>query len=70
VSAQQQDQWNDFVCVILRDQASLHLYPRRMLDGLDHYSNGLCHPDLETFLRPQELTEDQRKAADGPLPRK
>ena len=70
VSEQQQDQWNDFVCVILRDQASLQLYPQRMLAALDGYTNGLCHPDLDTFLRPAELTEDQRKAAfRGPHPK-
>ncbi|RYG12584.1 MAG: class I SAM-dependent methyltransferase [Burkholderiales bacterium] len=70
VGAQQQDQWNDFVCVLLRDQASLAQYPHRMLTGLSDYSNGLCHPDLDTFLHPQELSEDQRKAAAGaPLPK-
>ncbi|RZJ25835.1 MAG: class I SAM-dependent methyltransferase [Haliea sp.] len=63
VSAQRQDQWNDFVCVILRDRASLGAYPQRMVTGLDDYSNGLCHPDLDTFLHPQELTEDQRQRA-------
>lgn len=67
VSAQQQDQWNDFVCVILRDRASLEQYPHRILDGLEGYSNALRHPDLETFLRPQELTEDQRKVAAQPF---
>ena len=70
ISEQKQDQWNDFVCVILRDQASLPLYPQRMLTGLDDYTNGLCHPKLDTFLRPAELTEDQRKAASrGPHPK-
>lgn len=63
VGAQQQDQWNDFVCVILRDRAAQELYPQRMLAGLEGYSNGLCHPDLDNFLRPQEWTEDQQKAA-------
>lgn len=70
VSEQQQDQWNDFVCVILRDRASLQLYPRRMLTGLGNYSNGLCYPQLDTFLRPAELTEDQRKATASPSPPK
>jgi len=59
-SRQHQDLWNDFVCVILRDAASLALYPRRILSGLEGYSNGLCHPRLDHFLNPQELTEDQR----------
>jgi SAM-dependent methyltransferase len=61
VSDQHQDRWNDFVCVILRDSASLPLYPGRILHTIDGYSNGLCHPDLEQFLRPQELSEDQRR---------
>jgi SAM-dependent methyltransferase len=59
-STQQQDLWNDFVCVILRDAASLALYPRRILSGIDGYSNGLCHPQMDRFLNPQDLTEDQR----------
>lgn len=61
VGEQYQDRWNDFVCVILRDEASLPLYPTRILHSIDDFSNGLCHPDLETFLRPQELSEDQRR---------
>jgi SAM-dependent methyltransferase len=56
------DQWNDFVCVLLRDASSLPLYPRRMLHTLTRYSNGLAHPDFVNYLRPQELTEDQRRA--------
>ena len=59
-SAQQQDLWNDFVCVMLRDAASLPLYPRRIMDGIEAYSNGLRHPHLDRFLNPQDLTEDQR----------
>ncbi|HSV52214.1 MAG TPA: methyltransferase domain-containing protein [Burkholderiaceae bacterium] len=61
VSDQYQDRWNDFVCVILRDSASLPLYPARILPTISDYSNGLCHPDLERFLNPQELSEDQRR---------
>lgn len=59
-SHQQQDLWNDFVCVILRDAASLPQYPNRILAGIDGYTNGLCHPALDQFLQPQALTEDQR----------
>jgi len=59
-SAQRQDLWNDFVCVVLRDAAALPLYADRMLMGLTGYTNGLCHPDLEHFLNPQASTEDQR----------
>lgn len=59
-SLQQQDLWNDFVCVILRDAAALPLYPHRILPGITGYTNGLCHPQLDRFLNPQALTEDQR----------
>ena len=59
-SLQQQDLWSDFVCVILRDAASLPLHPGRILDGFGDYSNGLVHPELDRFLKPQALTEDQR----------
>lgn len=59
------DRWNDFVCVLLRDPAGLPLYPRRMLHTLERFSNGLCYPDFVNFLRPQELTEDQRRVPAG-----
>lgn len=59
-SAQDRDLWNDFVCVILRDAASLPHHPDRILDGLDGYTNGLRHPQLDRFLNAQALTEDQR----------
>lgn len=59
-SSQQQDLWNDFVCVILRDAAALPLYPDRILPGITGYTNGVCHPRLDHFLNPQALTEDQR----------
>ena len=62
VSDQYQDRWNDFVCVILRDKASLVDYPKRMLHAFTSYKNGLCHPDFEHFLQPAEFSEDQIKS--------
>jgi SAM-dependent methyltransferase len=54
------DQWNDFVCVLLSDEAALAEHPRRMLHSLQGFSNGLCHPELDRFLNPQVLSQDQR----------
>lgn len=70
VGDQDADQWNDFVCVLLRDQGQVARHPHRMLHGLRHYTNGLCHPDLDRWLQPQEHTQDQRLRAGlpaGPL---
>ena len=63
---QQGDRWNDFVCVLLRDESGLPLYPDRMLHSLTAFTNGLCHPDLDRFLHPVELSEDQRRRGDPP----
>ena len=64
---QDRDQWNDFVCVLLRDRASLASYPQRILSTLQGFSNGLCHPHLDRFLNPQERTEDQRRLDTPPV---
>ena len=59
VSNQYRDQWNDFVCVILRDASFSGMYSQRILHKISNFTNGLCHPDLQQFIHPAELTEDQ-----------
>lgn len=59
VSEQYRDQWNDFVCVILRDASFVGMYSQRILHQISNFTNGRCHPDLQQFIHPAELTEDQ-----------
>lgn len=59
---QQQDQWNDFVAVFLRDAAHASLHPRRILDVLDEadFTNGLKH-GVDHILSFAALQEDQER---------
>lgn len=56
------DQWNDFVAVFIKDEANIANYPNRILDGLEHYSNGYRHAS-PGILKHTVLPEDLRKSA-------
>ena len=60
-SLQQQDPFNDFVAVFLKDGAFLDQYPDRILNHVEGLQNGLTHPNLDQFHNEFEWPEDQRK---------
>ena len=55
-----EDVWNDYVCVFGKDEQMVHIHPARILPGLRDFTNGVLHPDLETFIEPQIVPQDQR----------
>lgn len=54
---QQADIWSDQVCVFVKDEAQVAAHPRRMLDRLEHFTNGRVWGN-PAFLRPAEAPED------------
>jgi len=56
------ENWNDFVAVFIKDKAHAARYPKRILDSISDYSNGLRGPRDEDLplLQPQRRPEDQR----------
>jgi SAM-dependent methyltransferase len=59
-SAQTEDQWNDFVAVIAKDEARAGAYPRRIVDTKADFSNGIV-AGKDGFLKLSGLPEDLRK---------
>jgi uncharacterized surface protein with fasciclin (FAS1) repeats len=59
-SRQDQDQWNDFVAVFLKDETHANLYQDRMLSTFDDFDNGFSsgNPYIINF---SVLPEDRRK---------
>jgi SAM-dependent methyltransferase len=58
--------WNDFVCVLIKDESRASQYPRRIIDSFTDFSNGLRGPlesGYETNLalrNPHQRPQDQR----------
>ena len=46
------DLWNDFVCVFVKDESCVSRHPRRILDSFADFTNGVVHPNPETFIQP------------------
>ncbi|ABK42923.1 Methyltransferase type 11 [Magnetococcus marinus MC-1] len=62
VGKQKQDEyWNDFVAVFIKDETHHAHYTARMLDKHPSFNNGLRYPDPESFIRLNPISEDQRK---------
>lgn len=40
---QKKDRWNDFIAVFIKDPAFLDLYPHRIQEQYEDYTNGLTH---------------------------
>ncbi len=61
-SNQGRSQWNDYVCIFIKDAKHLKSYPRRILHTFSDFTNGSMYSKAgETaFLNPTELQEDQR----------
>lgn len=60
---QEDDDWNDQVCVFVKDEAQASRYPDRITAGFAQFDNGLSYPRLDDYLRPRNRTQDQRRAA-------
>lgn len=56
------DHWNDFVCVISRDESEAHKHTKRMAHTFRDWSNGRFHGD-DRVHREMKPTEDQRRIA-------
>jgi SAM-dependent methyltransferase len=56
---QENDGWNDFIAVFVRDEEALPLHPRRMVDHYRDFTNGLRHGSDEIINR-SGPSEDQR----------
>ena len=56
---QKRDVWNDFIAVFVKDEKNAALYPARIQDSLDAFTNGLVHgsDELRNF---QLFPEDYR----------
>ncbi len=52
--------YNDFVCVILKDEAHVSNCPGRIVQHKVGFTNGLIYGD-DTFINPNALTEDMEK---------
>jgi SAM-dependent methyltransferase len=59
-SRQAQDQWNDFVAIIVKDEAHAGRYPERIISTYDDFDNGfvLGSPNIINYA---VLPEDRRK---------
>lgn len=60
ISAQNNDVWNDFVAVFIRDENQAPAYPKRITDTYKDFFNGCVHGSQE-FLNPKDATEDMLK---------
>lgn len=59
-STQIGDQWNDFVAVFLKNEASTEKYPNRILHKKIDYSNGLIYGEND-FSKMSIMPEDKKK---------
>ncbi|HYM35391.1 MAG TPA: class I SAM-dependent methyltransferase [Steroidobacteraceae bacterium] len=44
------EEWNDYVCVFIKDQKHSNLYPKRILRSFTAFTNGVIYPECNRFL--------------------
>jgi SAM-dependent methyltransferase len=44
------ENWRDYVCVFVNDEANAARYPKRIVQTFTGFTNGLAYPDLTNFL--------------------
>lgn len=59
-SDQRDDIWNDFVAIFLKDESFINNYPKRILDTITDFRNGLTYGSTD-FLKYTAPPEDQLK---------
>jgi len=60
---QEDDAWNDQVCVFVKDESQAARYPERITGRFSGFDNGLSYPRLDEYLQPSVRTQDQRRMA-------
>lgn len=55
---QRAEPWNDFISVFVKDEAHSSSYPKRMIETLEHFSNGYVYGSTKP-IRPRKRTQDQ-----------
>lgn len=53
--------WNDLVCIFVKEKGFADKYPERIIGTFADLRNGLAYPNLDKFISPAELPEDQRQ---------
>lgn len=63
VRQDENDLWNDFVAVFIKDETHVNAFPNRILSNFSSFENGWLHgsPDLLNY---EELPEDIRRSRD------
>jgi SAM-dependent methyltransferase len=60
IGKQDQDIWNDFVAVFLKNESFLSKYPNRILHQINDYTNGVIN-GMPDFLNYDPIPEDRRR---------
>jgi len=60
---QEDDDWNDQVCIFVKDEAQASRYQERITANFSLFTNGLSYPQLTEYRQPQTRTQEQRRAA-------
>jgi SAM-dependent methyltransferase len=63
IGRQRDDLWNDFVAVVIKDIACANLYPKRILEALKDFENGVLNED-EQILQLNPSSEDLRRISE------
>jgi SAM-dependent methyltransferase len=63
IGRQRDDLWNDFVAVFIKDIACKNLYPKRIIEALKDFENGVLNED-EQIVQLNQSSEDLRQISE------